>query len=164
MNLRKLFDNKIIGHGQMEAHFVTVLRTLWVIEAYDFTNQIIKVLLEDETTVSGIVAPQTLVNSLLQVDPNAPDHFVHEVVEAVFAPPGETVEPIYLPEDACRTVPITDRYYLIKNRDVALPICIARLRMLLVMRHSVATVSLPVEAQANTPAPVSAIDSNAEEK
>eukprot|EP00656_Telonema_subtile_P016586 TRINITY_DN18773_c0_g1_i2.p1 TRINITY_DN18773_c0_g1~~TRINITY_DN18773_c0_g1_i2.p1 ORF type:complete len:299 (-),score=26.55 TRINITY_DN18773_c0_g1_i2:121-1017(-) len=140
VNLRKLFDNKTIGHGQMEAHFVTVLRTLWVVEAYEYTNQIIEVLLEDVTTVSGNVAPQTLVNSILQVDPNIPDHFIHEVVEAVFAPPGDVVVPLYLPE-ASHMVPVTDRYFIINDRDVTLPLCISRLRMLLIMRHSVAAVS-----------------------
>ena len=157
VNLRKLFDNKTIGHGQMEAHFVTVLRTLWVVEAYEFTNQIIEVLLEDVTTVSGNVAPQTLVNSILQVDPNIPDHFLHEVVEAVFAPPGDAVVPIYLP-DASHMVPITDRYFTINDRDVSLPLCISRLRMLLIMRHSVTAAPFPSEPQSNTAHPTPQYD------
>ena len=145
VNLRKLFDNKTLGHGQMEAHFVTVLRTLWVVETFAFANEIVEALLEDVTAVSGMCTPQTLVNSILLVDPNVPDHVLHDAVETVFAPPSDRVEPIHLSE-ATRAIPITDRYLFLSDKRVALPMCIARLRMLLLPRHSSRRAPIPAEA------------------
>eukprot|EP00742_Colponemidia_sp_Colp-10_P014347 GILJ01016283.1.p1 GENE.GILJ01016283.1~~GILJ01016283.1.p1 ORF type:complete len:947 (-),score=134.62 GILJ01016283.1:3-2423(-) len=133
LSLSSIFDPVSVSGGQMESYFSSAVRTLWLVEGYQFTTDIVECVLEKSAAAAGRVTPQMLVSAVLEADSDCPDHILHELCENTFI----EIRPNGLPvPDDSKEAPMIDRY--LRFGDVTIPLrwCIAKLRKAGPLRHT----------------------------